>query len=110
MDANVRLLPWKNRYMFGGDARLRYPGEISMMTDGANRGRLLRGTRQLAEYVLGDEGLWRSMYAIAPELPIFKLGNKLSGYTGSLDAALAAKEAAAGKARTPRLARRESAA
>jgi hypothetical protein len=56
------------------------------------RGRLLRGAREIAEYALGDEELFRTVYAVAHELPCFVLGGYLCAFTGSLDEALAAKE------------------
>jgi hypothetical protein len=63
------------------------------MTDGP-KGVLLRGARELAEYIFGDEKYWRSIYTVGPELPLFMMGGMISGYTVSIDAALARKEAA----------------
>jgi hypothetical protein len=59
------------------------------------RGRLLRGARKLAGFILGDEDQHRTVYYLVGELPIFMMGGRLSGYTGSIERAIAEKEAAA---------------
>jgi hypothetical protein len=56
------------------------------------RGRLLRGARELAAYILGDEDQWRAIYPLAAELPVFRFGGRIAGYTRSLDEAMARKE------------------
>jgi hypothetical protein len=57
------------------------------------RGHLLRGARELANYIFGDEAQHRSVYNLAGELPLFMMGGRLCGYTASLERAIAAKEA-----------------
>jgi hypothetical protein len=66
-----------------------------MKAECQGRGQLLRGARLLAGYILGDEDQHRTVYNLVGELPIFMMGGRLCGYTGSLDRALAEKEAAA---------------
>jgi hypothetical protein len=61
----------------------------------AERGRLLRGARELAGYIFGSEDQHRSVYNLAGELPLFMMGGRLCGYTESLERAIAEKEAAA---------------
>jgi hypothetical protein len=57
------------------------------------KGRLLRGARELAAHVLGDENQWRAIYGLAPELPVFMMGGRIAGYERALDEAMAAKQA-----------------
>ena len=66
-----------------------------MKAEHNGRGRLLRGAPALAGYIFGSEDRHRSIYNLAGELPIFKLGGLLCGYTKSLERAIAEKEAAA---------------
>jgi hypothetical protein len=66
-----------------------------MKAERNGRGQLLRGAPQLAIYLFGSEEHHRSIYHLVGELPIFKLGGLLCGYTKSLERAIAEKEAAA---------------
>jgi hypothetical protein len=66
-----------------------------MKTERHGRGQLMRGARELAVFIFGDEDRHRSVYAMVGELPIFMLGGRLSAYTKSLERAIAEKEAAA---------------
>jgi hypothetical protein len=59
------------------------------------RGQLLRGARELAGYIFGSEDQHRSVYNLAGELPLFMMGGRLCGYAGSIERAIAEKEAAA---------------
>ena len=70
-----------------------------MKAESHGRGQLLRGARELAAYIFGDEDLHRAVYAMEGQLPIFMMGGRLCGYTGSLERAIAEKEA---DATTPR--------
>jgi hypothetical protein len=66
-----------------------------MKAESHGRGQLLRGAPALAGYIFGSEDHHRSIYAMVGELPIFMLGGRLCGYTGSLERAIASKEAGA---------------
>ena len=65
--------------------------------DTQERGRLVVGTRALAELVYQDESRWRSIYgnSLRRELGLFQLGNRIAGYSGVIEARLAAKVTAA---------------
>ena len=66
---------------------------------GVARGRPLRGSRAIAEYLLGDPDASEIVCALPrDEFGIVMLGRDLTGFTGWLDAALAAR-ARAGKGR-----------
>lgn len=64
-----------------------------MISERHDRGRLLRGAPALARYIFGDEEHQRTVYTLVGVLPIFMMGGRLCAYTGSLDRAIAAKEA-----------------
>jgi hypothetical protein len=68
-----------------------------MSADTQERGRLVVGTRALAELVYQDESRWRSMYgnSLRRELGLFMIGHRLAGYAGVIEARLAAKVNAA---------------
>jgi hypothetical protein len=70
-----------------------------MKAERHGRGQLLRGARALAGYIFGSEDHHRAVYGLAGELPLFMMGGRLCGYTGSLERAIAEKEA---DAMTPR--------
>jgi hypothetical protein len=66
-----------------------------MKAERNGRGQLLRGAPALAVYIFGSEEHHRSIYHLVGELPIFKLGGLLCGYTKSLERVIGEKEAAA---------------
>jgi hypothetical protein len=53
---------------------------------------VLRGARQLAGHILGDEKQWRAIYPLAAELPVFMFGGRIAGYERDLDDAMRAKQ------------------
>ena len=63
-----------------------------MKAERHGRGQLLRGARALAGYIFGSEDRFRSVYGLAGELPLFLMGGRLCGYTGSIERAIAEKE------------------
>jgi hypothetical protein len=66
---------------------------------GVARGRALRGSRAIAEYVLGDRDASEIVCALPrDEFGFVRLGRDLTGFTGWIDFALAAR-ARAGKGR-----------
>jgi hypothetical protein len=54
-------------------------------------GKLLRGAKPIAAYVLGDEKFYKSIYGMAAELGLFTFGGLLCGRTDSIDKILAAR-------------------
>jgi hypothetical protein len=58
------------------------------------KGRLLKGATQIAGYVLDDESKFRSIYPLAGQLGLFKVGGMLAGFTHSIDAKMADLERA----------------
>ena len=58
----------------------------------SSKGRLLRGAKEIAGQIFGDEQKARAVYPIADDLPVFWLGGTLAAYSGALDEAMAAKE------------------
>ena len=67
--------------------------------DGVARGRALRGSRAIAEYLLGDPDASEIVCALPrAEFGFVTLGRDLTGFTGWIDFALAAR-ARAGKGR-----------
>jgi hypothetical protein len=66
---------------------------------GVPRGRALRGTRRIAEYLLDDETQIGVVSALPrEEFGLVKIGRELIGYTGWIDHALTVR-ANGGKAR-----------
>lgn len=61
------------------------------------RGRLVLGARPLAALIYQDESRWRSLYSnyLRRELGLFTIGHRIAGYTGVIEARLAAKVTAA---------------
>jgi hypothetical protein len=59
---------------------------------GVARGRALRGSRAIAEYLLGDPGASEIVCALPrDEFGLVTLGRDLTGFTGWIDFALAAR-------------------
>lgn len=56
-----------------------------------NDGHLLRGAKQIAAYVLGDEAQHKAIYGLAGELGLFTFGGLLCGFTGRIDKIIATK-------------------
>jgi hypothetical protein len=56
------------------------------------RGRTLTGAREVAGYVWDDEEKWRSVYLLPrDEFGLIELNGKITGFSGWIDAALAAR-------------------
>jgi hypothetical protein len=73
----------------------------------ADRGRAVSGARPLAAYIFNDEEKWRSVYALPrEEFGLIELAGRLTGFTGWIDRALAAR-AKAGKRRKRRTTERQ---
>jgi hypothetical protein len=49
---------------------------------------LLRGAKQLSEFIFGTQDRWREVYPMVPELPIFTLAGKLTARPSSLARAI----------------------
>jgi len=53
---------------------------------------VVRGARALADYIFGDPDQWRTVYGLAPELGLFRMGGFLCGRPATIRARLAARE------------------
>jgi hypothetical protein len=59
---------------------------------GLPRGRALPGARAIASYLWDDEEQWRTVYSLdRDEFGLMILGARITGFTGWIDAALAAR-------------------
>jgi hypothetical protein len=56
------------------------------------KGRLLKGASAIAAHIFEDQAKERSIYGLAEELGLFRLGGQLAGYTGTIDANMAQLE------------------
>jgi hypothetical protein len=59
-----------------------------------SKGKLLKGASAIACHVFEDETRQRSIYGLAEQLRLFRLGGQLAGYTGTIDARMAQLEKA----------------
>ena len=56
---------------------------------------LLRGARQISQFLFGTEDEWRSVYSIVGDLPIFPLAGRLTARPSSLAREITERERAA---------------